>query len=252
MVRKLNILFVAIAALLFFSADALAVLSVEGRYWFSNLDGTVKSTSAGIAGTDIDLVNTLGMESSKDFLEGRITLDLGNHRLRYAYIPMKWTGSKTISQSVVFNGTTYSASTKVDSELKLNYHRLSYEYDVINTLDNRLGLILDVKYLDQQARLKASALGFDKSESIKVPVPAIGLAAQVGLPYFLTVGGEVTGITVGKKAYLVDGEAGVNFKPIPLVTVSGGYRYFRLHIEKNDNKGDLTIDGPFVMLRAGF
>ena len=79
-----------------------------------------------------------------------------------------------------------------------------------------------------------------------------GIAAQVGLPFLFSVGGEITGISLGSDAYLVDGEAMVNLKPAPFVIISGGYRVFKLHLENDDDLADITVKGPFVMLKADF
>ncbi len=231
-------------------STAHALVDVDARYWFSNLDSKVKATSGGVTGTDIDLVKDLGLDDKKGFLEGRVTLELGSHKLRYAFVPLKWDGSKTITQTVTFGGQTYSASTAVDSSLKLDYHRLAYEYDIIDMLNNRLGVIFEVKYLNGEARLKSSTL--DESQKINLPIPTVGVTAQVGLPFLISAGGEITGIYAGNKTYLFDAEAGLNVKPAPFVVISGGYRVFKFHAEKNDDKGDITVSGPFVNLKADF
>lgn len=243
-------LFIFVASLLAYS-HAEAVVHVEGRYWFSNLDSTVKVTDASIVGTEIDLVDTLGMDDKKNFWEGRVDLNLGSHHLRYAYMPLSWDGSKTLTQSVTFQGVTYTASTKVDSNLDIVYQRFGYRYDIIDTLGNQLGIIFDVKLLDIEARLKAPAASIDKIYSVTAPVPTIGLGVQVGLPALLSIGAEVTGITYSGNR-LIDGEAQINFNPIPFVTVSGGYRLFDLKVEDGDDKVDFKLKGPFLMVRAGF
>lgn len=237
---------------LFTGTNALAIVDVDARYWFSDLDGSVKVTGGGVAGTDLKLGDDLGVDEKNNFFEGRITLELGSHKLRYGYMPLKWDGSKAITQSIVFNGQTYASSTNVDSELKMDYHRLGYEYEIIDTLNNRLGVIFELKYFDGDASLKAPSASLDESESFKAPVPTVGISAQVGLPFLFSVGGEVTGITLGSQAYLVDAELAVNLKPAPFVVLSGGYRIFKLHIESDDDLVDVTAKGPFVMLRADF
>ncbi len=250
--KRIYIAAFAFLAVIFAGTSAFALVNIEGRYWFPTLDANARLSNGGIIGTDVDFVNTLGVEDRNNFWDGRVSLELGSHKLRYGFTPLKWDGAKTLSQSVTFNGKLYSASTPVESQMKIDYHRLGYEYDFIDLLNNRLGVIFEMKYFDTKARLKASSLGFDESKGLKAPVPTIGIAAQAGLPFLLSVGGEVTGVTIGSKAYLVDAEAGVNIKPAPFVTVSGGYRYFKLHLENNDDKANFTLAGPFVMLKANF
>ena len=234
-------------ATLFTGTNAFAIVDLEGRYWLTTMDDEIKS---GTTGDTINLVDDLGVDDKENFFDVRATLELGSHRLRYGYMPLNWKGTKTISQDIVFNGQTYSALDTVNTELDIAYHRLGYEYDIIDTLDNRLGVIFEVKYFDIDASLTST--GLNETASVKAPIPTIGIAAQVGLPFLLTVGGEVTGITLGSAAWLVDAEAGVNFKPAPFVVVSGGYRLLKLHLDYDDDLADISVQGPFVMLRADF
>jgi hypothetical protein len=250
--RKLKLPIVALFAVLFGFSTAHAVMEVEGRYWFTNLDSSFKSSSTSIIGTEIDLVNDLGIDDKKNFWEGRVSLNLGSSKLRYAYMPLSWSGSKDLTKSVVFAGKTYSASTKVDTELDIKYHRLGYEYDIIDTLGNKFGVIFDVKYFVIDASVKADALGFNESESVKAPVPTIGLAAQVALPFSFNVGAEATGITLGKGKYLFDGEVTVSVQPASFLAASVSYRMLKLHLEDGDDMGEIKLKGPYMMLRAGF
>lgn len=252
LVRRLFLAISLFLAAVLVSSTASAVVDVEARYWFSTIDSEVKVSSGTLVGTDIDVVTDLGLDEQKNFFEGRLKLELGSHSLRYAFVPLKWDGSKALTQSVTFNGQTYTASTQVDTDLKLTYHRLGYEYDFIDLMDNKFGMIIELKYFDTEARLKAPALGLNEAESIKAPVPTVGLAAQVGLPFLVNIGGEITGVSLGSTAYLVDAEAAVNFKPAPFVVISGGYRLFKLHLENNDDQVDFSVKGPFLTLRADF
>jgi len=232
-------------------STANAIVHVEGRYWFTTLDSTVKVTDASVIGTEINLVDTLGVDDKKNFWEGRIDLNLGSHHLIYGHMPLSWTGQKTITQSVTFAGQTYTASTKVDSSLDILYQRLGYRYDIIDMLGNRLGIIFDIKLLDIEAKLKAPAIGVDKAYSVTAPIPTIGLGAQVGLPALLSIGAEVTGIAYSGN-HLIDGEAYINFNPVPFTTISGGYRMFDLKVADGDDKVDFKLNGPFLMVKVGW
>lgn len=231
-------------ALVFTGTEAFALVDVEGRYWFTSMDDEIKS---GAAGTNINLVDDLGVDDKENFFDVRATLELGSHKLRYGFMPMSWEGSKTAA--VNFAGQSFSGT--VTSEVDIAYHRLGYEYDFIDTLNNRLGVIFEIKYFDIDAHL-SDTLGTNETANIKAPIPTVGIAAQAGLPFLLSVGGEVTGMSLGSAAWLVDAEAGVNFKPAPFVVVSGGYRLFKLHADYSDDLVDISVTGPFVMLRADF
>ncbi len=232
--------------------SAHALLSVEGRYWLSTLDSKIKSTESGLTGTELDLVDDLGVDKSNGFGGGRVTLELGKHKLRYGYVPLSWEGQKTLSQSIDFAGKTYTATARVDSSLDMKYHRLGYEYDLLDTLGNKVGIIVEAKYFNIDARLKADTLGYDERTSTAAPVPTIGATVQVGLPLLFSVGGELTGMTLGSRGYLLDGEVAVNVKPFPFVSFSGGYRILKMKFEDGDDKGVFDLSGPFLVVRGSF
>ncbi|HZX36223.1 MAG TPA: hypothetical protein VFF54_07005 [Thermodesulfobacteriota bacterium] len=238
------------AAAVFFAAEAQAVVEIDARYWFTNLSSDVKVTESGLPGTGIDLADDLGVDDSKGFPEGRVRLGFGDHHVRYSYMPMSWDGDEIITQSVNFDGKTYLAGTRVKSDFDVAYHRLGYEYDIVNTLGNKFGVIAEVKYFDIDASLKSPVN--NESKSLAVPLPAIGVSVQAGLPAFLSVGAEITGMTAGNAGNLVDAEAFLNLTPAPLVTISAGYRYLALHAEHDDDEVDFKVSGPFATVRVGF
>ncbi len=241
-------------ALVFFHTQAFAVVKLEGRYWFTDLEGDLNVTDGGLAGTDIDIKDDLGVDD-EDFWEIRATLEFGSHKFRYGFVNLEWDGDNTLTETINFGGETFTVSTFVVTDIDIVYHRLGYEYDFIDTLDYRLGAIFEVKFFDVDASVEAPNVvpAVKESESFTAPVPTIGVAFQAGLPFLLDVGGEVTGITLGKYGYLIDAEAAVNFNPFPFVTLSGGYRYFKLHADVDDDfELDLDLNGPFVLLRVGF
>jgi hypothetical protein len=240
---------VVLASILFLPCEALAAVRVEGRYWFSEIDPEINITEGGLAGTDIDLVDDLGFDDSENFWEGRISLGLGKHKIRYGFIPMEWDGEKTLAADINFAGTTYAATTFVTSVLAIDYHRLGYEYDFFKVLGNYAGVIVEAKYFDMEAELRSSSTR--ERESVKVALPAIGVGFGLKLP-LAGLKGEVTGVGAGTIGRLVDAEAALTVIPAPFVTLSGGYRFLELKADKDDTEVDFTLDGPFATLSIGF
>ena len=249
--RKLAIIVFAVfcTMLVHTRAEALVDLKVGARYWFTDFDSEVQVTDDALVGTEIDLLDDLGFKD-EDFLEINALIGLGGHKIRFAYMPLSWDGKQTITQDIDFGGETYSAGAFVRSNLDIDYYRLGYEYDIIDTLGNRVGLILELKYLDVDMGLRDDTV-LDESESFSIPFPAIGVTAQFGIPIF-NVAAEITGIGFGSDAYFIDAEASINVIPFPFMTLSGGYRIAQLHYDDDDDLVEFTVDGPFVMLRVGF
>jgi len=250
--RRYLLALMAFISLLFISTQALAIVDVEARYWFTNLDTKIEASSGPIIGTNLDLVNDLGVDDLENFVEGRITLELGHHNFRYAYMPLSWSGQATLTRDINFAGRTYPASTQVSTDTQIDYHRFSYRYDFIDTLQNRLGIIAEVKYFDGRVNLKDAAFGLDESTRLQIPIPAIGVGAQMSIPLLAKVGAEITGMTLGSLAYVLDAEANVGFHPLPFMDVSAGYRFLKFHIDKDDDVGSVTLKGPFVTISANF
>lgn len=250
--RRLIMAVSVFLSFLLLSVNAYAFVKVEARYWLTNLDTNFRASSGTLIGTNLDLVNDLGVDDRENFVEGRITLELGNHSFRYAYMPLSWSGNATATQNITFGGKTFPVSSSVSTDLQIDYHRFSYRYDVINKLKNRLGLIAEVKYFDGRVNLKDAAFGLDESTRLQIPMPAIGIGGQLSIPFLAKVGAEITGMSLGSLAYVIDGEANIGFNPLPFVSISAGYRYLKFHIQKDDDEGSVTLRGPFVTLKAEF
>jgi len=253
--KKIFVVAVFIAAFFAANRDAHALVTLEGRYWFTTLDATIKTSESSVIGTDINLVDDLGFKNKKNFPELRFTLGSDRHKLRYGYLPLEWDGSKTITKSVVFAGKTYSASTLVTSKLKVDYHRLGYQYDFITSKENkesRLGFIFDIKYFNIDASLDAPALALSKTNNIKAPVPTIGFGGGFNLPAYLSVNAEATGLSLsagGTKFSMFDAEGSLRFRPVDWFAASAGYRLLKLHVTNDTNdKADISVKGPFAQL----
>jgi hypothetical protein len=125
---------------------AAQVIELEGRYWFANLDGSAQVTSDSVPGTKFDLTNDLGAED-ENLPEVRLTFRTGSNSLiRLAYLYGKFEGDTILDQTIQFNGTTFAASTPVQSEFELHYGRLgwAYMFPVVPGIF-RVGPLLEVK-----------------------------------------------------------------------------------------------------------
>ncbi|MFH1355426.1 MAG: hypothetical protein ABIH19_04690, partial [Candidatus Omnitrophota bacterium] len=79
----------------------------EGRYWITDLDAKAQVDAAGIGGTRLDLKSDLGI-GDEDFPEGRVTLNLGSAKWRFAYMQVDYSGNQNLNQTITFKGKTYT------------------------------------------------------------------------------------------------------------------------------------------------
>jgi hypothetical protein len=107
-------------------------------------------------GTDINLVDDLGFDKDKGFSEGRLQIKVRQyHKFNFAYLPLKWDGDKVITQNIQFSGQTYSAGTRVQSEMDLKMLKGGYEYEFFGGWLGFFAATVDVLVADASIRLNA-------------------------------------------------------------------------------------------------
>ncbi len=248
------------AVLLFMASWAFAqdaVLEFEGRYWMPDLTAKVKVVESGI-GTSVNFKSDLGVEN-ENFPEGRLIWNIGpNSKVRLFYTQAKFEGDKTITQDIAFNGKTYSASTRVNSKLDLQYFGLGWIWEFINTPNDKfkLGTVLDLKGIAGKAALDAT--GINESASFIAGLPAVGLVFDISpfketTPYKkeeiwknFSIYGEISGMSAGKYGYFFDTEAGLKFVPYKCCSITGGYRVVSLKAQNTPDYAKIELKGPFV------
>ncbi len=238
-------------------ANALE-FGARGYYWFPGLKGDLRGDNAGVAGTQVDIKDDLGMDN-KNIPSAEIYVGTKRHHFSLMYSQVDFSGSQAINRNITFRGNTFAAGAQVDSDLKLKMVDLDYQYDLIN-LENilagfSLGPVLKVKYLDGEARLNSTTPGsaYDRKETFSVPVPMIGLGAHLGvLANWLEARAKVTGIAYSGSAFY-DAMADISLTPFPFVDIHGGYRYVKLKVDNvSDIFANVELSGPFVALTIGF
>ncbi|MFB3925324.1 MAG: hypothetical protein ACE14T_04655 [Syntrophales bacterium] len=248
-----------IAALILFSSVAVSADALEfgarGFYWFPTLKGDLRGDSGGVSGTQINLKDDLGM-SNKNVPSAEVFAGIGKHHASLMYSQVEFSGSTTMNRDIVFNGTTYTSGTAVDSDFKLKMLDLEYQYDVLN-LENVLagfsvGVIGKIKYLDGEARLNSSAAG-EKKETFGVPIPMVGAGVHAGLLLnILEARAKFTGIGYSGSVFY-DGLAEISWTPFPFLDIHGGYRYMKLKVDNvSDIFADVELSGPYVGLSLSF
>jgi hypothetical protein len=225
---------------------------LEGRYWKPKLDSTIKIVDNGI-GTDVKLVDDLGFDKEKGFGEARLQVKfLNRNKLNFSYLPMKWDADQVLTRTIEFNGQTYTAGTRVQSQMDLKMFKAGYELDFIVDRFGFLGVTFDVMVADNHVELKAPALGTDEKYDATVPLPLIGLIGRIIPVKWLNATAKVSGLPMGGYGYVLDGEASIEINPVKYLGISGGYRYLRAQGNFNDNSADYKLDGPFAALKIRF
>jgi outer membrane protein len=252
--KKTYLVLTLVLTMFVFPVSSLAFeIGARGYYWFPSLDGTVKVDEAGVVGTNIDFEDDLGIDDENyPSLEAFIGTD--NHHLSLAYTGIDYSGSKTLTRSIIFNGQTYAASSLVSSSIEYDMLDFFYQYDFVN-LENifagfSLGGVFQVKYLDGEVSLKTT--GIDEKEDFTIPIPMLGLNLHIGiLADILEARVRGTGITYSGDV-MYEALAEVSWTPYPFIDIHGGYKTFVTDIDEDDVMFDYDMSGAFVGLTLSF
>lgn len=252
--RILQVVTVA-AGILLMAGSAFAAPGFEvgarGAYWFPKLTGSAQTNATG--DTRFDFKDTLGVKD-ENIPFGEAFLRIGNTTLRVGYTQIKFNGDKVLTQTVVFNGKTYSADNNVISSLDMKMLDGEVQYDFlrpdVGLAGFNLGLILKVKYVDGKIELRNTLQ--TETKDFKAPIPMVGAAAGVGfLKDMVRVDARAAGIAYSGN-HLYDADAYASFAPLPFVRIQGGYRYIDLKIDKDDTLASFKLSGPYVGAQLSF
>ncbi len=227
---------------------------VRAEYWIPSFSGDLRVDGNGVAGSDIDLKNDLGVSSDNiTGVEGYF--GIGNHEISLAYSKINLSGAQNIGKDINFNGYTFNKNTYVESELTTNMIDLEYQYKLLN-IKNILaglsvGIIGKVKYFDGDVKMHSSV--YDTQKDIHVPIPMIGVGVNIGiLANILEARAKITGVGYSD-SFFYDGLADISFTPFPFLNIHGGYRAMSLKIDNvSDIYAKMDFYGPYAGLAVSF
>jgi hypothetical protein len=234
----------------FLASPALAdeIFSLKAGYITLNPSGDVALSANGLTGTSIDIDDDLGIDDGDDFF-GEAALQLGDFRLFAAYLPIDLSGNNVLTRDINFNGEIFPAGSHVKSDLDIDIYEAGLAWFLINLDDApvriQFGPEVAVKYVDASVKLHDGTSGLSESESFGVPVPTVGARARVAVADYLGVVGRVGYMEYDSNSFL-DVDVQVEFSPLPMVGLFGGYRYLDIDVDDSDLLIDATFSGPYV------
>lgn len=225
---------------------------IEAAYswWNPNPSLIVNSESLEILGTDVDLVEDLGIEQKR-----LGTLDLvlrpgRKHKFRYQRLPIKYeTDAFQVQRRFIFNGQTFDVGIPVTTVVDFTTHRFGYEYDFFYTRRGFIGALIDLKYTNVDVDLRSPI----HSEFVKAtaPIPTVGVVGRGYLLPALAINGELSFFrTPEGLAEQLDGNASYTdfdingtFNFTKNVGAKFGYRRTSVFYDVELDTGDLKFTG---------
>lgn len=148
----------------------------------STLGSDVRIGKPGV-GAEIDLDEALGMESSDTVFRIDAAYRFGSsrrHRLDFTWFDLSREATKTLTQDINIDGTTYPVGTTVDSEFDLAFYNVRYSYSFLQ--DDRVDLAgsVGLHVTDIGLTVRAPVQG-TAGDSVTAPLPLIGARLDVAL-----------------------------------------------------------------------
>lgn len=160
-------------------------------FWSADPSLLISSESLGIIGTEVDLVEDLGIESKRMRRLNIVLKPAQKHKFRFEYTPVTYeTDSFPIQREFVFNGQRYRVGLPVSTTAEFKTYRFGYEYDFVSRSRGFLGVLLDLKYTDVRVDL-LSPIG-EEFTSQAAPIPTIGVTGRGYVTANVAIGGEVS------------------------------------------------------------
>ena len=227
----------------------------EVNYWDAALDGKVRINETGITGTEIDLVNDIGLDEEKGIPEYVFSLRFSErNQFHLSYFSADYSGSKLLTKNITYKGQNFAASTNVSGSLEMTIVDAHYGYSLVKDETLEIQPCLGVKYAGIESSLSSTAVG-SISEEIKGAVPVIGLRVKADLGDRLIAGIDVSGVAVDIDdidGSLIDLRASLRYNFSGSMSTAIGYRLFDIDVDSEGDTGDVTIDGPFVSVNGIF
>jgi hypothetical protein len=229
-------------------------VEVVGALWNPTPDIIISSEGLGQLGSDIDFVNTLGIEKTR-FKQLKLALRPGTkHKLRFEFTPINYTAQANITTTFVFNGQRFNVGVPVTTDVTWNAYRFGYEWDFLYKDRGFAGVLLEVKYTDVKATLTAAAVGAEQFTEAQAPIPAIGFIGRGYVAPNISITGEFSFFKLPEQAiesedysakyYDFDLYGTVNFNDY--VGAQVGYRSFDVYYKVKQDTGTLKLKGMYL------
>lgn len=225
------------------------VVGGEFSFWLiSTSDIQLKSDLGAEIGTLVDLEKALGVDETIGAFEftGWIRL-LKRHRLIFGFVPFRFDGEATISDSITFSGATFSISETVTTDFEINWFNVFYEFDLIYNDFGILGLRVGAEVFDVNASLTSSLISVDASAD--AAAPAVGVYGEFYITPTLAFEGKLDGfvIDIGDVDLTIfDAKAGLRYDFSENIGLYGGIHWLSIDITVDEDSADVDAFGPFI------
>lgn len=178
--------------------------------------------------------------------------DFGKHRLSFSYHGGESEERFNSSPAKIFNGRSFSLSEEIARQFDYGVYDFIYQYDVANFQNFfggfTLGVVGQLKLMEGQNDPHSERQRREDFTSI----PLVGLDLQMGILGDLLQGRFRAAGMGSNQGNIFDGQAELALSPYPFLGIYGGYRFFVVNLETEENRIDYDSSGPYLGITLSF
>ncbi len=221
---------------------------IEASLWEPDVSGGIRVVEQGIGDT-IDLSQDLGLASDA-VTDLRLVFHPSRRtEIRFTRLPLSFSADAIVSRTIEFAGEVFNLSTRVVSQLEMDYLRAGFAWQFLSSADGRFraGPLLEVKGYDGSASLSAPDLPISVTvaEDFEAAFGSAGLAVDLEPNDRVHVFGEASVLVGADEGDQTDLEIGVRVLVAGPLSVQAGYRSIQTDFEDDNDLVDFDVDGVF-------
>jgi hypothetical protein len=171
--------------------------------------------SNGGSGSDVDLENDLGLDSSTSVgrFGGYFWLS-HRQRLDVSYFDLSRTASRKLDKTINWGDQTFQINTTLTTDNRLTITKVDYTFSFLNKDRGYLGVTGGLYVMDTKFSLSEPTLGKFETSSLTAPLPVIGLRGEYAISEHWNLRGATQwfGITTNDvSGHLTDTYVGVDY-----------------------------------------
>ncbi len=151
---------------------------IEASYGWWNAEPSliVNSESLEILGSDVNLIEDLGIKKHRLGKFDLVLRPAKKHRFRFQRLPIHYDAEGVVKRSFVFNGQSFNVGLPVQTIANFDTYRFGYEYDFLYFSKGFVGAMIDVKLTNINVELN-SPIGSEFTKAF-APIPTVGFIAR--------------------------------------------------------------------------
>ncbi|HKQ24849.1 MAG TPA: hypothetical protein VJT81_10450 [Burkholderiales bacterium] len=247
---------ICLAALTVAIQPAFAEQSGPWEKWNLSLGGfaatlgtDVRIGSPGV-GAEIDLEETLGLESSQTVFRIDAAYRFGSsrrHRLDFTWFDLSREATRTLGRDINVDGTIYPVGTTVDSVYDMAFYNVRYSYSFLQ--DDRVDLAGTVGLHVTDLGLAVSATGIGTAgDAVTAPLPLIGVRLDVALTekWYMRSSLELMYVELNdSKGQISDMLLAAEYRAWKNFAFGAGLNAVRMSLEVDEESPGLNFEGDF-------